>query len=160
MVPGVVLVVGGMVAGTLDVVTGTVVVGASVVVVGAAVVVVSTGGAGGGGGDVVFGADVPVFRGGVVVTTGREVVAVVADGTVSPGRVTTVVVEDASVLLVDPGTVTAVTGGRNSVTVVVTMVDDWVATCCFGVAPEPVATSNIRPTKATDAMAYRPTLNR
>ncbi len=151
-------------AGTLDVVGATVVAGASVVVVAAVVggvVVVSTdggGGDGGGGGDdVAFGDGVPELRGGAMVTGGRAVVAVVT-GTVSPGRVTTVVVDDVSVLLVDSATVDVGTG-RKVVTVVDTMGGAWVATC-FGVPAEPVATSNISPSMATDAKAYRPTLNR
>jgi hypothetical protein len=142
---------------TVDVVVaGTVVVGASVVVVGAAVVggvVVVAAGA-----EVVLGDVVPDPRDGEVVTTGRAVVAVVGAGAVSPGRVTTVV-EEASVLLVDSGTVEMVSGGRKTVTVVEGIVGAWVATC-FGVPPEPVATSNSRPSMARDARAYSPTLNR
>jgi hypothetical protein len=154
-------VIGGRVEGGVDVVVGgTVVVGAcvvgGVVVVGAAVVggvVVVAAGA-----EVVLGDVVPDPRDGEVVTTGRAVVAVVGAGAVSPGRVTTVV-EEASVLLVDSGTVEMVSGGRKMVTVVEGIVGAWVATC-FGVPPEPVATSNSRPSMARDARAYSPTLNR
>lgn len=138
---------------TVELVGGTVVDetgGAWVVVVsagGSVVVVVATGGAGG---------EVVVVTAGRVVTTGGRMVPAPPAGAAVVVVLGSTEVDVAGADVVGPRT--TVLSGR---TVVVGrwVVGDWVATC-FGDVSAPVATSNRRAAKATDARAYSPTLKR
>ena len=156
----------GSVTGTVVVITGSVatvddVGGTKVDDVGGWVLeVVSSGGGGAwvvvgcGGGWVV--AVVPLFLGAVVGTEPWVV------GVADPFGVE--VVLDPMVDEVDVEAGFEVVGNCTTVVfnrkVDVVVEAAWVATCCLSELSEPVATSNSRATRATDARAYSPTLKR
>ena len=162
------VVVGGTVV--CGIVEGGGVVGTRMVVVAGGRVVVGSGGGGGGGGGLVVatggcgfgvGAAVPGFRG-AVVTTEARVVAVVTPGAAGAGgspEPAVVVVVSAEIGV--SGAVDVVVGRCVVVVVVRTVVRGvWLASCCLGEVSPPVATSNSRAARATEARAYSPTLKR
>jgi hypothetical protein len=106
---------------------------------------------------VVAGEVEPLLRGAVVTTAACVV-------TVTPGPPAVELVEGPAVVedvdvdgLLDVVVSNTVVFSRK---VEVVVEAAWVATCCLGELSEPVATSNSRATRATEARAYSPTLKR